>query len=190
MLYLIQISFTVHWNFNPIWKMQIETAIVVFIIAIAYASIFEWTLHRYVMHRPIKIFGLEFRYPFEKHAKTHHVIFRGDGTYWIQNEEDKWTIPMAWWNGPVLVIVASSPFLIFSSWIFGVAIFSIALYYATYEYLHWCMHLRKNRIIERTCVFRWLDAHHILHHQRQSTNFNVVLPFADWLFGTLYKFPH
>ena len=40
--------------------------------AVVYASFFEWTLHRYVMHRPVG----KFRYPFESHALIHHRVFR------------------------------------------------------------------------------------------------------------------
>jgi hypothetical protein len=51
------------------------------------------------MHKPWK----GFRYPFEKHALVHHHIFKGDATYHLVHEQDKRTIPMAWWSGPALV---------------------------------------------------------------------------------------
>ena len=78
------------------------------VAAMVFASMFEWFLHRYLMHKP---FG-KFRYPFERHALIHHQVFKADHTYHLIDEQDKHTIPMAWWNGPVLVAVGQLPFLI------------------------------------------------------------------------------
>ena len=97
---------------------------------------------------------------------------------------------MAWWNGPVLVILSSMPLwipgVILGNW--GVVvggIFASAFYYGTYEYLHWCMHLPKDRQIEKPWFFRRLNGHHLLHHRYMHKNFNVVLPLADLCLGTL-----
>jgi hypothetical protein len=157
-----------------------------FAVGIVYSSFFEWFLHRYVMHRPVG----PFRYPFEKHAVIHHQMFKADHTYHLVNEDDKETIPMAWWNGPFLVICCSAPFwvagLIFSNWGLVVGGFLSGLaYYATYEYLHWCMHLPKERQIEKPWFFRKVNGHHLLHHRYMHKNFNVVLPLADLCLGTL-----
>jgi hypothetical protein len=157
-----------------------------FALAVVYASFFEWTLHRYVMHRPVG----PFRYPYQSHALIHHKIFKADHTYHLIDEKDKWTIPMAWWNGPVLVILCNVPFLIASGltrqWGLCIGSFiAFVMYYSTYEYLHWCMHLPRKRSIERSGLFFRLNGHHILHHRYMQTNFNVVLPLADLIMGTL-----
>ena len=81
-----------------------------FVSGIIFASFFEWVLHRYVMHRPVG----RFVYPFEAHAIVHHRTFKADHTYHLIHEADKYTIPMAWWNGPVLVLCCQIPFLIAS----------------------------------------------------------------------------
>lgn len=157
-----------------------------FVGAVIPASFFEWLLHRYVMHRPF----LGFRYPFDAHALVHHRIFRADETYHLRREEDKHTIPMAWWNGPVLVLLCELPFVVIA-WAtncWGLAagsLLAFASYFATYEYLHWCMHLPRRRAVERSGVFFRLNGHHILHHRYMHKNFNVVLPLADWCLGTL-----
>jgi hypothetical protein len=62
---------------------------------------------------------------------------------------------------------------------------SCTLYYAAYEYMHWCMHLPKKRHVERSWIFYRLNGHHLLHHRYMHKNFNVVLPLADLLLGTL-----
>ena len=157
-----------------------------FLAGIFVSSLFEWTLHRFVMHKPVG----NFRYPFERHALVHHQIFKADHSYHLRDEKDKETIPMAWWNGPVLIMFGLSPFLAFSfflqKWglLCGAGI-AFTLYYTAYEYMHWCMHLPKKRHIERSGIFFRLNGHHLLHHRYMHRNFNVVLPLADLMLGTL-----
>ncbi len=149
-------------------------------------SFIEWTVHRFLMHRPLG----KFDYPFKAHAVVHHGIFRGDETYHLQHEKDKETIPMAWWNGPVLIALCATPGTL-TAWLLGhwsLAIGAWAAgiaYYIAYEYLHWCMHLPRKRGLERSGVFFRLNGHHILHHRYMHKNFNVVFPLADLCLGTL-----
>ncbi|HEX4343868.1 MAG TPA: fatty acid hydroxylase [Verrucomicrobiae bacterium] len=153
-----------------------------------FSSLFEWTLHRYLMHRSILV--KFFSYPFDRHTLIHHHIFKADHTYHLINEPDKKTIPMAWWNGPVLVACVLLPFLAWSffaqKWgiLTGAAIAG-TLYFTAYEYMHWCMHLPKKRHVERSGIFFRLNGHHLLHHRYMGKNFNVVLPLADLCLGTL-----
>jgi hypothetical protein len=156
------------------------------IIATIYASLFEWLLHRFLMHRPIG----PITYPFKAHALVHHRIFKSDHSYHLINEKDKETIPMAWWNGPALVAIALLPFVLAS--LLGVnwgmlcgAGLACSSYYGAYEYMHWCMHLPRGRHVERSGIFFRLNGHHLLHHRYMNKNFNVVLPLADLCLGTL-----
>jgi len=155
-------------------------------LGVVFSSFFEWTLHRFVMHRPLG----PFRYPFRTHALVHHRIFQADHTYHLIHEKDKFTIPMAWWNGPALVLACQVPFvaaaLLLGQWglVWG-ALLSCSLYYATYEYIHWCMHLPRSRKLERSGLFFRLNGHHLLHHRYMHKNFNVVMPLADLCLGTL-----
>ncbi len=158
------------------------------IFAVIYTSLFEWMLHRYVMHRPF----LGFDYAFKAHALTHHVIFKADKSYHLTNDADKHTIPMAWWNCLILIPLSSLPSIpislyLHSWWISVITILTISLYYGTYEYIHWCMHLPKptKRIFEAGWVFRKINGHHLLHHRYPNRNLNVVLPLADTILGTL-----
>jgi hypothetical protein len=156
------------------------------VAAVVYSSFFEWILHRFVMHRPIG----SFRYPFERHALVHHRVFRADHTYHLIDPKDAKTIPMAWWNGPVLVMSGMLPFVLVS-WLIGQwglvtgGVLACAAYYCAYEYIHWCMHLPRKRSVERSGIFFRLNGHHLLHHRYMGKNFNVVLPLADLLLGTL-----
>lgn len=153
---------------------------------VVFASFFEWTLHRFFMHQPVG----KFEYAFRAHALVHHQTFKADHTYHLIHEKDKETIPMAWWNGPVLVTCAALPFIITAiltgHWGLLVgAVVACGAYYGAYEYMHWCMHLPKSRKIERSGIFFRLNGHHLLHHRYMHKNFNVVLPLADLCLGTL-----
>ena len=155
-----------------------------------YASVLEWFLHKDVMHKPVG----SFKYPYEAHTKVHHHIFKYDKTYHLQNREDEKTITMAWWNGPVLVFIATLLLPFFLSWIFGnwwlclEAAVTVGIYYGAYEYMHFCMHKPREeqlRLIEKSWIFYKLNGHHLLHHRYMNRNFNVVYPFMDLCMGTL-----
>ena len=155
-------------------------------VGIVFASFFEWHLHKFVMHRPLG----SFRYAFQAHAVVHHKTFKADHTYHLIHEKDKETIPMAWWNGPVLVAIGVLPFAVLSwalgQWAFVLGGFiAFGSYYCFYEYIHWCMHLPKARRVEKPWWLRKLNGHHLLHHRYMHKNFNVVLPLADLCLGTL-----
>lgn len=158
-------------------------------MSVIYASLVEWLLHRFVMHQPF----LGFTYPFKTHAQTHHRVFKADESYHLKKEEDRRTIHMAWWNGPALILATTLPAFPIGWWLGRWSIVPIvglvcAAYYGAYEYLHWCMHLPrapKRRMVERSWVFFRLNGHHLLHHRYMGRNFNVVLPFADFVLGTL-----
>lgn len=170
-------------------------AVIFSILVVIFSSNAEWALHRFIMHRPL----LGFNYAYEAHAKIHHVRFGYEQNYVSSDEKEDRVkkIPMAWWNGFVicaigtpifmgLVYVLTYPFnphLGFRWWIFCYAV--MYSYYLVYEYIHWCMHLPKSRKVEMIGVFRWLNGHHLLHHRYMKKNFNVVLPLADWMWGTL-----
>ena len=141
--------------------------------------------NKYVMHRPVPFFN----YPFKAHTLTHHHKFRADESYHLQTEADKTTAPMAWWNAPAIWAPHLAPVLGLQWWVgkpiaWGIFVAMVG-YYATYEYLHWRMHIPRKRHVERSGIFFRLNGHHLLHHRYMGRNLNVVLPLFDWIFGTL-----
>lgn len=161
-------------------------------VMIVYASCAEWLLHREVMHKEVKIFGVLISdYACRAHRDTHHKVFGADGSYHLQVEEDKETIPMAWWNGPILIQVFSVPPALISwylhTWSFiSISLIVFTVYYLAYERLHWCMHLpRAQGFLKKIGLFHFVDNHHNVHHAQMGKNLNVVLPIADWFMDTL-----
>jgi len=154
-----------------------------FFCAFIYASVFEWTLHKYLMHTPV------WRYPFKAHALVHHGLFRTGDNYFLSDIKVIKKVRFAWWNAP-FIIGLHVPVILWIQHLTGTAVLSgavlaLMIYYGLYEYLHYCMHVPKKRRLENAAWFRWLDSHHHMHHKRHFNNLNVVLPLADILFGTL-----
>ena len=161
----------------------IMTELAAFVCFFVYASFFEWTLHKYLMHMPF------WQYPFRAHALVHHGIFRTGDKYFLSDAKVIQKVRFAWWNAPFIFLL-HTPLILWLQKALGWnivlgAMSSLILYYFLYEYLHYCMHIPKGRWLEKTAWFRWLDSHHHMHHKRQFNNLNVVLPLADLLFGTL-----
>ena len=160
-----------------------------FALCVIFSSFFEWTLHRYVIHQPVG----KFDYAFKAHATVHHQTFKADHTYHhIPGQNDPGKIPMAWWNGPLLITLCQLPFAIAGAfmghyWLMVGTLMASCAYYGAYEYMHFCMHLPKKRVVERSGIFFRLNGHHLLHHRYMHKNFNVVLPLADLCLGTLLR---
>ena len=143
------------------------------------ASFFEWVLHRYLMHRSWRIF----RYPFERHTLTHHRVFKADSSYHLLDVAD-----MVEWAGVDCSQPAPTARGVMVDRAMGVGCrhhVGACVYYAAYEYMHWCMHVPRKRNVERSGIFFRLNGHHLLHHRYMNKNFNVVFPLADMLLGTL-----
>jgi hypothetical protein len=156
-----------------------------FVAGLAYGSFFEWSLHRFLMHRPF----LFFTYPYRTHAQVHHVKFGSGRDYQLHDDHQKGHVTMAWWNSPILIAVNApigilAAVLIGSWWIVPGFLASMVIYYGMYEYLHWCMHVPGTRWFQSTRLFRWIDRHHRIHHLQPMRNLNVVLPLADFILRT------
>ncbi len=154
-----------------------------FVVFFLYGSFFEWTLHKYFLHQP------RWSYSFRAHALVHHGLFRTGTDYFLSDKKYLRKVRFAWWNAP-LIIGLHLPAILWLQYLIETDILlggtaAITLYYGLYEYLHYCMHIPKGRRLENWTWFRWLDAHHHMHHKRHFNNLNVVLPLADVVFGSL-----
>lgn len=158
--------------------------VVAFLAFLVYGSFFEWTVHRYAMHRPIPL--IHTRFFFKGHALDHHRTYAGDDSYLVGDRPHDdltlgWsvTVPILL-HSPLIAAVAVWLSVPFAAGMLGAFVF----YAAFYEYLHYCMHVPKDRWFESTWVFKWLDTHHLQHHRKHNSNLNVLLPFADYIMRT------
>lgn len=157
-----------------------------FLAVVLYGSFFEWTLHRYVMHRHTII-----SYPFRVHALQHHRLFRFDESFHALNEEMKTHVTFSPIDYLILLCINAPLFLGFE-WLTGIHIgtggcAAVLVYLGTFDVLHWCFHVPKGRFFEKHGWYRFIKRHHLLHHRYQDRNLNVVLPIADLVIGTLVR---
>lgn len=147
-------------------------------------SFVEWTVHRYVMHRPTI-----FRYPYRQHAELHHTIFDGGRNYHARNlhmlehvrfiAADYLLFMLA--VAPVWTVVELA---VGRPVILGGMLAALAGL-QTFNSLHLRFHVPRDTWFQRTRFFRFLKEHHRLHHDDQRFNFNVYfLPLADAVMGT------
>jgi sterol desaturase/sphingolipid hydroxylase (fatty acid hydroxylase superfamily) len=152
--------------------------------ALVYGSFLEWALHRYVMHTP-KISKLAFK----RHAVQHHAYRRAPGTFYIPTDEtfiyklgEDSFMPVLWLlHIPLYYLIGR--YVSLGAGI-GVAV-GCGLYLVAYELIHLYVHMPKNYRFQRTRLFRLLCEYHRVHHQKARKNYNVVLPLADLILGTL-----
>jgi hypothetical protein len=75
------------------------------------------------------------------------------------------------------------------SWAAAVSIVGVvetALYHLALESVHWAAHVTLSRAPEGRVV-QWLSHRHAQHHENWRTNLNTVIPFGDWVHGTLHR---
>ena len=149
-----------------------------------YGSYFEWFFHRYLFHSPKYLYRT-----FHAHTLIHHQVYKGDATYHTDDEHPE-HVPMDWWALLAMVAWHLPLFWLVQrvtgipSLIGGVA--AIVVYYGLYESFHWAMHVpRASAFLSRFRYWRFLDAHHRVHHKFMLSNLNVILPLADITFATL-----
>jgi hypothetical protein len=149
-------------------------------------NIFEWWIHRFVMHRPIKGFMGIYR----RHTLAHHQFFTEIEPSIDTSRDFRITFfpPYA-----MVTFLAMSvpPALILgllwsanAGWLLMCTTTGI---YLNYEFFHWCCHVKDDSIVRHVPFINTIRRHHIAHHNTaimMEKNMNLTYPIADWLFGT------
>ena len=156
------------------------------------ASYFEYAFHKYWLHKPWLPKDC-----FRAHTLVHHQLCKFDDTFHVTEEEQEEALTFTWYGGPLLIAINTAPWALLAlalnaagvsfPWAAFLITFTltIAAYYACYEGFHFLMHKPTVPFIERMRVFRFMKRRHVIHHVQMDKNLNVVLPLADWTFGTL-----
>ncbi|NOT34916.1 MAG: hypothetical protein HOP12_12200 [Candidatus Eisenbacteria bacterium] len=156
------------------------------------ATFFEWIYHRNWLHRPWLPPQM-----FTAHTLVHHQLCKHEDTFHVHEEEQEEALSFQWWGGFALVGLNMVPWVglglgltalgVNLPWVaFAIAVAStIFVYYLAYEGFHYLMHKPSIPWIESRGFFKFITQHHKLHHIHMGKNFNVVLPLADVLLGTL-----
>ncbi|MBI3515121.1 MAG: fatty acid hydroxylase family protein [Proteobacteria bacterium] len=150
------------------------------------ANIFEWWIHRYVMHRPRKGFmGI-----YKRHTLAHHQFFT-DQEWTIDTTRD-YRITFF----PPYALVAFMTLSIAPAWVASqiwstnaawLLMCTTAGIYLNYEFFHLCCHLKEGWFVRTMPFVNTIRRHHVAHHNTaimMEKNFNLTYPIADWLFAT------
>jgi hypothetical protein len=149
----------------------------------------EWHIHRNILHS--RLWPLEIL--FWRHTPEHHVIFVRDDMAMRSTREFR--LVLIPFYGILAIFLTSLP-ITTALWFFvsrNVALLWVACtmgYTVAYEWLHLAYHLPPSNSIGRNALIRALRRHHAMHHTpelMQRWNFNVTVPLADWLLGTVYR---
>jgi len=154
-----------------------------------FANFFEWTVHRFPMHR-----RLIPRMMYRNHAGIHHGAFTDESMEMVEPRE--LSLVMMPWYTILLLLVAASPVAIGAALLGGLPLAGIfyigaLTYFLFYETVHALYHVPAARLarfgIGPAGVFARMRAHHARHHaprRMAHVNFNVTVPLADIVFRT------
>jgi hypothetical protein len=154
--------------------------------AFCISNAFEWWIHRFIMHRPVKGFmGI-----YKRHTLAHHQFFT-DAEPSFDTSRDFRIVFFPPYALVAFIGLSIPPAAIL--WAVGVPnaawlliITNVALY-LNYELFHYCCHVKDDRIVRHIPLINSIRRHHIAHHNTaimMERNFNLTYPIADWFFGT------
>jgi hypothetical protein len=154
------------------------------------ANLGEYFFHRILMHRPLWPRAL-----YRGHTLGHHRAFHHDSMPIDDWRELELVMMPAFTIG--IFFVGMGPIVGVVAWGFGRGAAGVSLLtaigtFVSYEGLHTLYHLPpavlERRGLAGNRAFAWLYSHHRHHHRlarMRWTNFNISMPIADRLFGTL-----
>ena len=157
------------------------------------ANFFEWSIHKFPMHRPLRP-----RILYTNHTLIHHRAFQ-EHCMAVRDRCELSIVMMPWYT-LLFVFLSGAPVaiglaLLGGSELAGVFVVAAVSYFMLYETAHALYHLPP-ALLSRTGLARrkWFmsargnHAHHHGLERMYDVNFNVTFPLADWVLGT-YKRP-
>ena len=158
--------------------MVVRAVLLVETVGYAYHRFFQ---HLGTMTRRSQVFRRNQRYHW-----VHHMIIYPIGRFYrrslpyVSSEEGvgwSWTVPALLAAG--LALATKGFHLGTVIFIAGIGLYAKYVVGLTHERFHLVRHPWLNSL-----YFQWLEKIHVLHHWDQRTNFTIVHPFMDVLFGT------
>lgn len=158
--------------------------------AVILMSFIEYFFHAYLMHRRVLPESLYRRVPafdrlYREHALGHHVRYHATFEEYKDSEVYEGNLEIKFSNALIGTLIAL-PFLILY-WIYVSPVFPIILTMTLFlgrlvwNKVHREMHHPKRPWWAQSGIFKFLVRHHFIHHQRSDKNFNVMIPFADYV---------
>jgi hypothetical protein len=149
-------------------------------------SFIEHQVHAKLMHRRNYFSDRSAKYKrvFEAHAMVHHKhyskIFSDEPVPVGEDQEIRLTVRKA----PMKSLPVTIPLALI--WWPGALVFRgvMTLHHWIWNKIHLQMHKPEERVFKNWSAYKFLAEYHWLHHRYPNKNFNVVLPFADYVLGT------
>jgi hypothetical protein len=148
----------------------------------------EWSVHKYVLHRPRK--SKIARALYQRHTHQHHQFFTEED-FTFESSRDLKIVFFPVFALPA-VLILSSPFAL-AAWIIVslnaalLMLASVAAMYILFEVMHFCAHAPESRLLQHFPLVNTMRRHHAAHHDQKimmDQNMNFTLPLFDWLMGT------
>lgn len=160
-------------------------AIPVFFLLI---NMFEWHIHRDILHKPM----WPLKQLFYRHTPEHHVVFVKHDMAMRDRREFRLVLIPSY--GIVAIFLITLPVTAglsrFVSPNVGALWVAVSMFYiVTYEWMHLSYHLPETSRVGRSWLVRMMRRNHAMHHTpelMQKWNFNVTLPFWDWVRGSIH----
>jgi sterol desaturase/sphingolipid hydroxylase (fatty acid hydroxylase superfamily) len=148
------------------------------------ANFVEYWAHRGPMHRRTRVL----RPLFERHARRHHRYFtERDMSLTGAHDLHATLFPavLLLFYGAIALGLGALVALVQPPQRAALFAAGALAYYLAYELLHLGYHLPPESPLARFPPVAWLGRLHRIHHGDPRTNFNLVAPLFDWVFGTL-----
>ena len=153
-----------------------------------FANLFEWWIHKHVMHRLVDVWAL--RAIYDRHTRQHHVYFT-DSEMTVDSTRE-WRIIFFPWRALFTFMTLGVPFALALGWLVNpnagyILMVTIVGQYLIYETFHYCCHVHDNWFVRNVPFINTIRRHHTMHHNKgimMDLNMNLTFPIADWMMGT------
>lgn len=154
----------------------------------AFSNLFEWWIHKYVMHRLIDVWAL--RAIYDRHTRQHHQYFTNNEMTVDSTREFR--IIFFPWRALFTFMGMGTPFALLLGTLINpnagyVLMVTIVGQYLLYETFHYCCHVHENWFVRNIPFVNTIRRHHTAHHNQgimMDLNMNLTFPIADWMMGT------
>ncbi len=159
------------------------TSVLWFVLWFFTMSFVEHYVHRNFMHRKSPI-HLWFPRVFENHAVNHHRKYFKLFNFEPDEKGRHENIQLQVLPSLPLALLLAGVAACFS-WRSGLMFLAAVLvHHLIWNLIHQEMHNPNQRFFAHWGVYKFLARYHLMHHRYPGKNFNVVVPLADFVFGT------
>ena len=184
-MYIVGLA-VIAWSLSrmeaPSWEWLLVVPVFVF------SNLFEWWIHKCVMHRLIDVWAL--RAIYDRHTRQHHQYFTNNEMTVDSTREFR--IIFFPWRALFTFMALGTPFALALGALVNpnagyVLMVTIVGQYLIYESFHYCCHVHENWFVRNMPFVNTIRRHHTAHHNQgimMDRNMNLTFPIADWLMGT------